>query len=257
MKEAPLLNKSGKGLAGRSLVALLLFVGYYVLALVVAGALFFTAYALTLLHIRSSVLFLSCVFAGCLVLWSIIPRIDRFVTPGPRLSPEAHPRLFEEIGRAASALRQKVPRDVYLIPEPNAWVAQRGGLIGIGSRRVMGLGLTYLQIMTIAEFRTVLAHEFGHYWGGDTKLGPWIFKTRANIERTLESLASRDPNKTNRGWSYAGIFAKIKEAAMRPFELYSHMFLRVTSGISRRQELVADKLSSAYAGRDAAISGLR
>ena len=27
----------------------------------------------------------------------------------------------------------------------------------------------------------MLAHEFGHFYGGDTKLGPWIYKTRAAI----------------------------------------------------------------------------
>lgn len=251
---APVVGKSGKGLASRGLIAILLFVGYYVLSLLVAATLFFIPYAQTLLHFNSSWLALSCIFAGGLVLWSIIPRIDRFVVPGPRLSPETHPRLFEEIGQVARALDQKLPRDVYLIAEPNAWVAQRGGLMGIGSRRVMGLGLTYLQALTVEEFRTVLAHEFGHYWGGDTKLGPWIFKTRANIGRTLERLG----NETTSGESAKkSLFRTVKEIAKKPFELYGNMFLRVTSGISRRQEFVADRLAAACAGREATVSGLR
>ncbi len=260
MGATPLVRRSGKGLAGRGLVAISLFVGYYLLALAVAGALFYIAYAQSLLRIHIWWLAWSFILAGGLVLLSIVPRIDRFVAPGPRLSPETHPRLFEEIGRVARALHQKAPRDVYLIPEPNAWVAQRGGLVGLGSRRVMGLGLIYLQVLTVEEFRTVLAHEFGHYWGGDTRLGPWVFKTRANIGRTLEQLADQKTlgfDTENKSGVFWGLFRSIKEAAMKPFELYGNMFLRVTSGISRRQEFVADELAVACSGREATISGLR
>jgi len=262
MGEMPLVSKSGKGLAGRGLIAISLFVGYYVLALAVAGTLFFIAYVVQTGPIHIFWFNLSCIVAGFLVLLSIIPRIDRFVAPGPRLSPEIHPRLFEEIGRVARALHQKAPRDVYLIPEPNAWVAQRGGLMGLGSRRVMGVGLMYLQVLTVEEFRTVLAHEFGHFWGGDTKLGPWVFRTRANIERTLQRLGGQktavlDEMAKKGGHFWGGLFGNIQEAAMKPFELYGNMFLRITCGISRRQEFVADQLAVAYVGREATVSGLR
>jgi Zn-dependent protease with chaperone function len=70
----------------------------------------------------------------------------------------------------------------------NAWVMQRGGIMGFGSRRVMGLGLPLMRILTCAQFSAVLAHEFGHYHGGDTKIGPWIYKTRGG---TLASRSSR------------------------------------------------------------------
>jgi len=44
--------------------------------------------------------------------------------------------------------------------------------MGFGSRRVMGLGLPLLQILTVAQFRAVLPHEFGHYYGADTRQDP-------------------------------------------------------------------------------------
>jgi heat shock protein HtpX len=256
-----LIKMPGKRLAGRGLVAVSLFVGYYILSLAVAAALFLVPYLQTRLNLHFTWLAWSCLLAGFMVLQSIIPRVDRFVAPGPRLSPETHPRLFEEIGQVARALDQKAPQDVYLIAEPNAGVAQRGGLMGIGSRRVMFLGLTYMQALTVEEFRTVLAHEFGHYWGGDTKLGPWVFKTGANIGRTLERLggqrASGLDETAKKGGLFGGLYGYIKLAAMKPFELYAHMYLRVTSGISRRQEFVADRLAMACAGREATVSGLR
>jgi len=84
-----------------------------------------------------------------------------------------------------------MPREVYLIPSSNAWVASRGGIMGIGSRRVMAVGIPLLQTLTISPFSAVLAHEFGHYRGGDVKLGPWIYKTRLAILRTVLGLIDK------------------------------------------------------------------
>src|SRR2546430_16869096 len=86
-----------------------------------------------------------------------------------------------------------MPTEVSLVADVNAFVTTRGGFMGFGSRRVMGLGLPLLQTLGVRELRAVLAHEFGHYHGGDTKLGPWIYKTRAAIGRTLQGLARYSP----------------------------------------------------------------
>jgi Zn-dependent protease with chaperone function len=62
---------------------------------------------------------------------------------------------------------------------------------------VMGLGLPLLQTLTVSQFRAVMAHEFGHYYGGDTKLGPWVYKTRAAIVRTLLGISQHSQRPTN------------------------------------------------------------
>jgi heat shock protein HtpX len=82
-----------------------------------------------------------------------------------------------------------MPKEVYLIAEVNAWVAQRGGILGVGSRRVVGLGLPLMRILSVAQLRAVLAHEFGHYYGGDTRLGPLVYSMRSAIGRTFYNLA--------------------------------------------------------------------
>jgi len=76
------------------------------------------------------------IIAGSM-LWSILPRPDKFTAPGLRLDARMHPLLFAEIENIASALREPVPGEVYLIPEVNAGVADRGGFLGVGARRVM------------------------------------------------------------------------------------------------------------------------
>jgi heat shock protein HtpX len=96
--------------------------------------------------------------------------------------------VIREVARAAG---QPMSSEVYLVPERNAFVTQRGGIMGFFSRRVFGLGLPLLRTLDADQMRAVLAHEFGHFHGGDTKLGLWIYKTRSAIGRTLHALEQR------------------------------------------------------------------
>jgi hypothetical protein len=177
-------------LARRAVLAILLMVTFYVLALVITGVLLWIPYAewayLDRLDIRIG---LACYVTAATLVIAVFPRRDRFVPPGPELSEVGHRRLFAEIRSVAEVTKQDMPADVYLINEVNAFVTNRGGTMGFGGRRVMGIGLSLLQGLTISEFKSVLAHEFGHYAAGDVRLGPWIYKTRAAIARTMESLS--------------------------------------------------------------------
>ena len=112
----------------------------------------------------------------------------------------------------------------------------------MGSRRMMGIGLPLLVILTVPQLRSVIAHEFGHYHGGDTRLGPLIYRTRSMVIRTVLGL---------RGDST--IFNIIRW----PFYLYGKMFLRITQAISRRQEYNADILAAKVAGPQNTITALR
>lgn len=74
------------------------------------------------------------------MLWSLFPRRDKFDPPGPLLDRSTQPRLFREIDEIAGALNEQVPGEGYFIGQPNAFVADRGGILGFGSRRVMSIG---------------------------------------------------------------------------------------------------------------------
>lgn len=226
-------------LAGRALLAVLLTVGFYALALAIAAALLFLIYADVrwASHVHPQ-LIIGCVLAAGSILWAIRPRRDRFEAPGLSLLPDEHPRLFAEMADVAKQMKQAMPREVYLVADANAAVLERGGVLGIGGKRVMILGLPVLQTLTSAQLRGVVAHEFGHFYGGDTRLSPWVYKTREAIGRTIQGLGDRS-------WLQA------------PFRWYGLLFLRITHAISRRQEFVADNLAARLVGPQTYAEGLR
>lgn len=232
-------SRQGRSLAGRAVVAVLLTIGFYGLAVVIAVALFAVpVLEWNLIHRVTGQLAAACVIGGGLILWSLVPRRQRFVAPGPELTPEQNPRLFERLAKIARTVREPMPKEVYLTAEVNAAVFQRGGVLGIGGHRAMIVGLPLFQTLNTSEFEGVLVHEFGHYYGGDVKLGPWIYRTRETIGRTIHNLRGR-------------------QLLQVPFLAYGTQFLRVTQAISRQQEFAADALAARTVGAGSLISGLK
>jgi len=225
-------------LARRALLALGLMIGFYVLALSIAGILLWIPYSVWVYlgRVQVKIAFV-CIASGLTVVWAILPRIDRFIPPGPRLDEGSCPDLFRMIREVAAATNQEEPADVYVVNEVNAWVTHRGGIMGFGSRRVMGIGLPLIQGISQQELKAIIAHEFGHYSSGDVSLGPWIYKTRAAIGRAIQGV--------HESWLEA------------PFQWYGTMFLRITHGVSRQQEFIADQVAAKVAGAAVAASALR
>jgi heat shock protein HtpX len=228
---------SSSFLLKRVLLALLLTIGFYLLVfaiIAICGALLYWIFT-SAGRIDARIIVLLVMIPLALV-WSLLPRRDKFVPPGPKLERSAQPELFAAIDAVARVVAQKPPVDVYLIADVNAFVAERGGVLGIGSRRVMGVGLPLLQALSVTQFRGVLAHEFGHFQGGDTQLGGWIYKVRGAIGRTIDNLG--------------GIL-------QAPFGWYGKLFMRVTQAISRQQEFEADRLAAQVIGSHAMAEALR
>src|SRR4051812_25763282 len=107
---------SSPSIVGRALLALGLMVGFYALAVVVAGGLLLIVYAeWQATHHVNGRLALFCIIGAGVILWSIVPRPDRFEAPGPKLEPESQPELFKTITDVSRSTGQEMPAEVYLI----------------------------------------------------------------------------------------------------------------------------------------------
>lgn len=238
-----------------AVAAVLMIVASYLVVLLMAAACVYLPYLL--LMTQQSVGFQTVALGLCgfvmagTMLWSLIPRRDNFEAPGPTLDNFSHPKLFAELEYIATALSEPLPDEVFLIPQANAFVADRGGIMGIGSRRVMGIGLPLIAIMSLTEFRAILAHEFAHYYGGDTRLGPWVYKTRMAMVRTIQNMASIG------NWMRVALAQVVYGLVLAILQGYWKIFFRATQLVSRRQEYRADELACYIAAADSLINGLR
>jgi heat shock protein HtpX len=194
------------------------------------------------------------VAVGLTILWSLIPKKATFNPNGVPIDLAKEPRLAAEIKAIATALREPMPTEVYLLAEANAFVMERSDSFGASKRRVMGLGLPLLQMLSVAQFRAVLAHEFAHYYAGDTRLGPWVYNTQRSMARAYQNLGRKsDVIRFLTRWA---IVAGAYIALMAAMRAYWKLFLRITHAISRRQEFRSDELACHVAGSEALIGGL-
>jgi heat shock protein HtpX len=252
---------TGQKIAPRRSVALfallavvMVAVSYVVIVLLAIACVYLPYLALTSAEhppAQLGLFLLGGVVVAATILWSIVPRPDRFEAPGLLLEPSAHPRLFAELNTIASSLNEPLPREVYLVGQVNAFVADRGGILGIGSRRVMGIGLPLLSSLTISEMRAVLAHEFAHYYSGDTKMGPWVYKTQSAMIRAFRNIGSL---------GQLGRIAALQLMNMVAtfiLKWYFIFFLRVINFVSRKKEYRADELACLVAGAEPLVQGLR
>src|SRR5580704_4610542 len=235
-----------------ALAMLMVLVSYLVILLLAVACVYLPWLIVThLANFQTLALFVAGVIVAGSMMWSLIPRRDKFTAPGLPLERTSHPRLFAEIDSIAGALDEPLPSEVYLIGDANAWVADRGGLMGFGSRRVMGLGLPLLGALNVSQFRAILAHEFAHYYGGDTKLGPWVHRTQSAMIRAFRNIGSLGQLGRIPALQFMNMVATFI------LKWYFIFFLRVINFVSRKKEYRADELASLVAGAEPLVQGLR
>jgi len=188
-------------------------------------------------------------FLSCLRVWCCGPCCRGAIVSSLRIEDHRRGRTGASLRIARSrrppdrrCRRRSTSRSTF-----NAFVALRGGILGIGSRRVMGIGIPLLRTLRVDELRAVIAHEMGHFHAGDTKLGPWIHSLRMTLARAVINMGRLSD------WAFINLVAIIVRA---PLVWFLKLFLRVSQAVSRRQELAADALAVTVQGATAAIDGL-
>lgn len=114
-------------------------------------------------------------------------RID--APTGFELKPAERPRLFATIDEVRRAAKAPPAHVVLMTGELNAAIVQvpKLGLLGWQKNHLI-LGLPLMQLMTLDEFKAVLAHEFGHLSGAHGRFGAWIYRIREGWARLNERL---------------------------------------------------------------------
>lgn len=243
----------------RGLRALALLVAFYVTTLVLSFALFASGVGICYLMTRGEkilpVAFIVIIFGtwmpGFLLLRAIFKGPSRARIPFPRLTRDQAPGFFVLLDDIAARAGTRPPDDVYLSPLSELGVTERGGFLFIGSRRVLIIGATLITALDVQELRAGLAHEMGHYLGGETRLAGVTSFTHG----LFRAILTGTPRPTQFLYWNMGVDAA-RWVGLRVASLYARIFLAMTRPTDRQLEHAADVFSVTHAGTAAAKRAL-
>jgi Zn-dependent protease with chaperone function len=167
--------------------------------------------------------------------------------PGELLPAERAPRLFAALREVAAQVGTRPVDAVYLVPDTAIAVYERGSFLKRmtgRTQRVLILGLGVLEGMSQTQLKAILAHEYGHFSNKDTAGGGLALHVRRAILGSAETMARGGAAAWyNPAWLFLNGFYRI--------------YLRVSQGASRLQEVLADRWAALCYGARAFVDGLR
>ena len=173
-----------------------------------------------------------------------IRRIDE--DPGTRLDLSRNPGLRDLLNEVAARIGTRPVDNVYITPGTDVAVMERGGMfkqLSGKSERCLILGVGVLEGMKLSWFKAVLAHEYGHFSNKDTAGGGFAIAVRRSLMTMAESLAQGGAAAWyNPAWLFINGFYRV--------------FLRISQGASRLQEVLADRWAAFAYGAEAFEQGL-
>lgn len=149
---------------------------------------------------------------------------------GIEVLPREHPQLWGEVHRLAELAQTEPPARIVIVPEVNAAVTEAAG------QREMLIGLPLLATFTRGQLRSVLAHELGHFAGGDTAAATKIMRRAEFLNQVTHRAGAL--------WRWF-------------FSAYAKLYAVAAGPVSREAELRADDLSVRAAGPDVAADAFR
>lgn len=180
---------------------------------------------------------------------SIQSLFTRVETPTPgEILPEAEaPGLWALTREVAADVGTRPIDEIRLTEDTELAVLERGSWREKRkdrARRVLILGTGLIEGFRLDAFRAVLAHEYGHFLHRDTAGGDVALRINTNIREFALGMA-RGGTLTwwNIGWQFV--------------RFYHHVFLLITHGASRLQEIHADRVAAGIWGQEAFEQGLR
>jgi Zn-dependent protease with chaperone function len=221
----------------------LLVVALPVLLAVTIGVTVGVVWLMFQIHVTFPFVILLLILGAGATTWGILRALFiRLEPPGKHALTRAdEPRLYALLDEVAEVAHSAPVREVVIGPGPNIGVLERGStlavLLGRGVR-VLALGYAGMQALTIGELRAILAHEYGHFSHGETRLVPVICRVQLVSFLMLQGVSRS-------GWM----------AYLNPAFWFLRAFLAVFHGLNsardRRRELLADRIAALAYGGDA------
>jgi Zn-dependent protease with chaperone function len=170
----------------------------------------------------------------------------KYDDPGRRLSEEEAPGLFTLTREVAATTGTRPIDEIRITPATDMAVYERGSWrdkLNDKANRILIVGTAILKDFRQDEFRAVLAHEYGHFSHRDTAGGEVALRVRNDINKYFYALYMAGQNL----WY---------NVAFQFLRLYNFIFIRISHGSSRLQEVLADRVAASVYGKNAFKEGL-
>jgi Zn-dependent protease with chaperone function len=174
------------------------------------------------------------------------------------------PELFAFLYKLADEARAPRPHRVFVSAAMNAAVFYDLSIINFffSSRKNLEIGLALINVLTLGEFKAVLAHEFGHFAQRSMAVGRWVYiaqqvaeqivARRDAFDRFLSGLMRRDIRIALVAWALGLIIWSIRSLIDQCFGL----LLLAQRALRREMELQADLVAVSLTGSDALVHAL-
>jgi Zn-dependent protease with chaperone function len=163
-------------------------------------------------------------------------------TSGVPLTKGKQRDLWTLVRQLAEVAGTQPPNEIYLTAEANASVVEETRMLGlVSTRRIMFIGAPLVVTLRTDQLAAILTHELAHYGGHHTRLAAMSYRGRRALTSAVSSLDA----------DY------IQRLLRRLLKAWTKLYLRASSGLSKRQEREADKAAARAAGSAAAASALR
>ncbi|MEZ5426726.1 MAG: M48 family metalloprotease [Pyrinomonadaceae bacterium] len=166
--------------------------------------------------------------------------------PGRALTEAEAPGLWALVRTVAGDMKTRPVNEIRITPGTDLAVYERGGLrdkMNDRAERILIVGTAVLNDFSQNAFRSVLAHEYGHFSNRDTAGGDVAFRVNNHIMQLAYAMAE-------------GGTATVYNIAFQFLRLYHFLFRRITHGATRLQEILADRVAVHLYGPEAFKEGL-
>lgn len=174
------------------------------------------------------------------------------------------PRLFAFLHRLADEAGAPRPNRVFVSPRVNAAVFYDLSILNLlfPSKKNLEIGLGLVNVVTLGEFKAVLAHEFGHFAQKTMAVGSWVYVSqqiaahivgkRDALDKFLMGLSGVDLRIAWIGWALRLVVWSIRSLT----ETIFGWVVLAQRALSRQMEMQADLVAVSLTGSDALIHAL-
>lgn len=174
------------------------------------------------------------------------------------------PDLFAFLHRLADEAGSPRPHRIFLSEGVNAAVFYDLSIVNLlfPTRKNLLIGLGLVNVLTIGEFKAVLAHEFGHFAQRSMAVGRWVYiaqqiaghlvAQRDAFDKFINGLSRVDIRIAWIGWLLSLLVWSVRSIV----ELSFRLLLIAERALSREMEMQADLVAVSLTGSDALIHAL-